>query len=38
VFTCRLDVPVVELAESRWPVVSDGTAMIVLRLPEGTRP
>lgn len=37
-FTCRLDAPVVELAESRQPVVSNGTAIIVLRLPEGTRP
>jgi hypothetical protein len=35
IFTCRLDRPVVELTGSRWPVVSDGAAVIVLRLPEG---
>ena len=35
VFTCRLDGPVIEVTESRWPVVSNGTAVIVLRLPEG---
>jgi hypothetical protein len=35
IFTCRLNGPVIELTESRWPVVTNGTAVIVLRLPEG---
>ena len=34
-FTCALDAPIVEFIESRRPVVSHGSAVIVLRLPEG---
>lgn len=34
VFSCKLDAPIVEFAESGRPVDNDGTAAIVLHLPE----
>jgi hypothetical protein len=37
VFSCTLAAPVIELTESRRSIDSDGTAVVMIRLPEGPR-